>query len=75
MYSAEELERFYVEYGSEWVPRGMTLQACCSRNNSPYRVLDEYVKDIRMKVYEVRMESLFKMTSSVGVSSETSSRI
>jgi len=25
MYSSEDLERFYVEYQSEWVPRGMTV--------------------------------------------------
>ena len=25
MYSSEDLERFYVEYQSEWVPRGMTM--------------------------------------------------
>lgn len=58
MYSSEELERFYVEYESEWVPRGMTLRAYCSRNNVPYRVLDKYVKDIRKKVYEVRIEGV-----------------
>ena len=58
MYSSEDLERFYVEYESEWVPRGMTLQAYCSRNNVPYRVLDKYVKDIRKKVYEVRIEGV-----------------
>ena len=58
MNSSEDLERFYVEYESEWVPRGMTLQAYCSRNNVPYRVLDKYVKDIRKKVYEVRIEGV-----------------
>lgn len=27
MYSSEDLERFYVEYQSEWVPRGLTMLA------------------------------------------------
>lgn len=40
MYSSEDLERFYVEYQSEWVPRGMTMRAFCDRNNVPYRVMD-----------------------------------
>lgn len=73
MYSNEDLERFYVEYESKWVPRGMTLQAYCSLNNSPYRVLDEYVKDIRKNMMGV--SSRLKQSSSVGVSSETSTRI
>ena len=56
MYSSEDLERFYVEYQSEWVPRGMTLQAYCSRNNVPFPVMDKFVKDIRKKVFEVKVE-------------------
>lgn len=40
MYSSEDLDRFYVEYQSEWVPRGMTMRAFCDRNNVPYRVMD-----------------------------------
>lgn len=43
MYSSEDLERFYLDYQSEWVPRGMTLQAYCSRNNVPYKVMENYV--------------------------------
>ena len=32
MYSSEDLERFYVEYQSEWVPRGMTMLAFLSQD-------------------------------------------
>ena len=32
MYSSEDLERFYVEYQSEWVPRGMTMLAVLSQD-------------------------------------------
>lgn len=56
MYSSEDLERFYLEYQSECVPRGMTLQSYCSRNNVPFTVMDKFVKDIRKKVYEVKVE-------------------
>ena len=55
MYSSEDLERFYVEYQSEWVPRGMTMRAFCDRNNVPYRVMDNFVRNIRKKIVEVEM--------------------
>lgn len=32
MYSSEDLERFYVEYQSEWVPRGMTMLEVLSQD-------------------------------------------
>ena len=34
MYSSEDLERFYVEYQSEWVPRGMTMLAFCEEQRA-----------------------------------------
>lgn len=55
MYSSEDLERFYVEYQSEWVPRGMTMRAFCDRNNVPYRVMDNFVRNIRKKIVEVEV--------------------
>ena len=55
MYSSEDLERFYVEYQSEWVPRGMTMRAFCDRNNVPYRVMENFVKNIRRKIVEVEV--------------------
>ena len=54
MYSSEELERFYLDYQSEWVPRGMTLQAYCSRNNVPYKVMENYSRNIHKKIVEVK---------------------
>lgn len=53
MYSSEDLERFYLEYQSEWEPRGMTMRAFCDRNNVPYRVMDNFVRNIRKKIVEV----------------------
>ena len=55
MYSSEDLERFYVEYQGEWVPRGMTLRAYCDRNNVPYRVMENFVRNIRKKIVEVQV--------------------
>lgn len=40
---------------SEWVPRGMTMRAFCDRNNVPYRVMDNFVRNIRKKIVEVEV--------------------
>ena len=50
MYSSEDLEQFHVEYQSEWVPSGMTMRAFCDRNNVPYRVMENFVRNIRKKI-------------------------
>ena len=55
MYSSEDLERFYFDYQTEWMPRGMSIQAYCSRNNVPDRVLDRWIKDIYKKVVPVQI--------------------
>ena len=55
MYSSEDLERFYLDYQSEWVPRGMTLQTYCSRNNVPYKVMENYSRNIQKKIVEVKV--------------------
>lgn len=55
MYSSEELERFYFDYQTEWMPRGMSIQAYCSRNNVPYKVLARWIKDIYKRVVPVQI--------------------
>ena len=55
MYRSEDLERFYLDYQSEWVPLGMTLQAYCSRNNVPYKVMENYSRNIQKKIVEVKV--------------------
>mgnify|MGYP003277774625 CR=1 FL=1 len=58
MYSSEDLERFYLDYQSEWVTRWMTLQAYCSRNNVPsYKVMENYSRNIQKKIVEVKVVS------------------
>ena len=46
MYSSEDLERFDFGYQTEWMPRGMSIQAYYSINNVPYKVLDRWIRDI-----------------------------
>ena len=56
MYSGEDLERFYFDYQTEWMPRGMSIQAYCSRNNVPYKVLDKWIRDIYKKVVPLQVK-------------------
>ena len=55
MYSIEDLERFYFDYQTEWMPRGMSIQAYCSRNNVPYKVLEKWIRDIYKRVVPVQI--------------------
>ena len=55
MYSSEDLEKFYFDYQTEWMPRGMSIQAYCSRNNVPYKVLDKWIRDIYKRVVPVQV--------------------
>lgn len=57
MYGSEGLERSYLDYQSEWVPRGMTLQAYCSRSDVPYKVMENYSRNIQKKIVEVKVGS------------------
>ena len=49
MYSSEDLWRLYVEYQSEWVPRGLTMRAYCDRNNVPCMVIENLVFNIKKR--------------------------
>lgn len=53
MYNSEDLDCFYVEYQIELVPRGMTMSAFCDKNNVPYGVMENFVRNIRKKIVEV----------------------
>ena len=55
MYSIEELEKLYFDYQTEWMPRGMSIQAYCSRNNVPYKVLEKCVREIYKRVVPVQI--------------------
>ena len=58
MYSSEELEKFYFDYQTEWMPRGMSIQAYCSRNNVPYKLLDRWIKGIYKRVVPVEVTGI-----------------
>ena len=53
MYSNEDLDRFYFDYQTEWIPRGMSIQAYCLRNNLLYEVLDKWIWDIYKRIVPV----------------------
>ena len=55
MYSSEDLERFYFDYPTEWMSRGISIQAYCSRNNVPYEVLDKWIRNIYKRVVPVQI--------------------
>lgn len=55
MYSSEGLEKFYIDYQTEWMPRGMSIRAYCVRNNVPYKVLDKSIRDIYKRVVPVQV--------------------
>ena len=55
MYSSEDLEKFYFDYQTEWMPRGMSIYAYCSRNNVPYKILDRWIKGIYKRVVSVEV--------------------
>ena len=55
MYGSEDLEKFYFDYQTQWMPREMSIQAYCSRNNVPYKVLDKWIRDIYKKVVPVEV--------------------
>ena len=55
MIDSASLERFYFEYQTEWVPRGMSIQSFCSKNNVPYKVMERYIRDLHSKVHPVKV--------------------
>ena len=63
MYSSEDLERFCLDYQSEWAPRGITLQAYCSHINVQFKVMDKFDKYIRKRISEERVEDRSEGTS------------
>ena len=38
MYSSEDLERFYFQYQTEAMPKGISIEQFCSRNKVPYNI-------------------------------------
>lgn len=55
MYNSEDLEKFYFDYQTEWMPLGISIPTYCSRNNVPYKVLDKWNRDIYQRVIPVQI--------------------
>lgn len=54
MYSSEDLERFYFQYQTEAMPKGISIEQFCSRNKVPYNIFYKWYKDTRNKIVEAR---------------------
>lgn len=58
MYSHEDLERFYFQYQTEAMPKGISIEQFCSRNKVPYNIFYKWYKDTRNKIVEVKVDGL-----------------
>lgn len=56
MYSSEDLERFYFQYKTEAVPKGMSIEQFCLNNKVPYNIFIKWYKDTRKKIVEVQVD-------------------
>ena len=62
MYSSEDLERFYFQYQTEALPKGISIEQFCSRNKVPYNIFYKWYKDTRNKIVEVKVDGLPTLT-------------
>lgn len=58
MYSSEDLERFYFQYQTEAMPKGISIEQFCSHNKVPYNIFYKWYKDTRNKIVEVKVDGL-----------------
>lgn len=56
MHSSEDLERFYFQYQTEGLPKGLSIQDFCITNNVPYNIFFKWYKDTRKKIVEVQVD-------------------
>ena len=52
MYSSEDLERFYFQYQTEAMPKGISIEHFCSCNKVPYKIFCKWYKDTRSKIQD-----------------------
>lgn len=55
MYSSEDLERFYFQYQTEGLPKGISIQKFCNLNKVPYNIFYKWYKDTRKQVVSVKV--------------------
>ncbi len=53
MYNSDDLEKFYFQYQTEGLPKGILIQDFCIHNKVPYNIFSKWYKDARTKIVEV----------------------
>lgn len=56
MYSSEDLERFYFQYQTEAMPKGISIEQFCLRNKVPYNIFSKWYRDTRKQIVEVQVD-------------------
>ncbi len=56
MYSSEDLERFYFQYQTEAMPKGISVEQFCLHNKVPYNIFYKWYRDTRNKIVEVKVD-------------------
>lgn len=56
MYSSEDLERFYFQYQTEAMPKGISIEQFCLKNKVPYNIFSKWYRDTRKKIVEVQVD-------------------
>ena len=56
--SGKSLKKFYFQYQTEAMPKGISIGQFCSRNKVPYNIFYKWYKDTRNKIVEVKVEGL-----------------
>lgn len=54
-YTSEDFERFYLRYKAEAMPRGVSIQAYCSKNKVPFNLFDKWYNDTRHRLVAVKV--------------------
>ena len=55
-YTSEDFERFYLRYKADAMPRGVSMQAYCSRNKVPYNLFEKWYTDTRHRLVSVQVD-------------------
>lgn len=66
IYSSEDLKKFYLQYQTESLAHGESLQLFCLRNKVSYNILQKWYKDTRKKLLKNNLMTFLlgiKMTS------------
>lgn len=55
-YSNEDLERFYIRYQAEAMPRGESIQSFCDKNKVPFNLFNKWYRDTRHSIVNVHVD-------------------